>query len=237
MKRLRRRGCAGCLGIAFLFFVAAAVYQIATWPDVAALARSHPETTAFIERYRDRHGRHAVQWKWVPWSRISPHAKRAVLVGEDINFFTHSGFDVHEVRQALADAWRERRAPRGASTLTQQLAKNLYLSPAYDPVRKLREAALTVQMEKHLSKRRILEMYLNVAEFGPGIYGIEAGARHYFGKSAADLEPREAAELAAGLPRPSRWHPGSSSPSYQRRVESLLRRMQKARFLDRLLAG
>lgn len=235
MKRRVRRGCAGCMGLVLLAAGAVVLYQVATWPDVAALARRNPDTTAFLERARRERGPHAVRWTWVPWSRISTHAKRAVLVAEDINFFSHSGFDLHEVQQALGDAWRERRAPRGASTLTQQLAKNLYLSPAYDPVRKLREAVLTVQMERHLSKRRILEMYLNVAEFGPGIYGIEAAARHYFGKSAAELEPREAAALAAGLSRPSRWHPGARSPSYERRIQSLLHRMQKARFLDRLL--
>ena len=123
--------------------------------------------------------------------------------------------------------------PRGASTITQQLAKNLWLSPSRNPLRKLREGILTWQLERALSKRRILELYLNVVELGPGVYGVEAAARRYFGKPAAALEPMEAAQLAASLPRPRRWHPGVTSPAYQAHVKRVRERMERAQFLQR----
>lgn len=206
-----------------------------TWPDVAALARQNPRTTAFIEHYRREQraaGREArVAWTWTPYERISPHVKRAVLVAEDINFFAHRGFDVGEIRLALREALEEGEAPRGASTITQQLAKNLWLSPSRNPVRKLREALLTWQLERALGKRRILELYLNVVELGPGVYGIEAASRRHFGKPAADLDEDEAAQLAGGLPNPGAWQPGSGSRVYVRHVARIRARMAKAEFL------
>jgi monofunctional biosynthetic peptidoglycan transglycosylase len=152
----------------------------------------------------------------------------AALVAEDVDFFSHHGFALGEVQQALTRAIEERELPRGASTITQQLAKNLWLSPSRNPLRKAKEALLTVQLERTPGKRRILELYLNAVEFGPGIYGCEAASRHYFGKPALDLTEAEAAQLAAGLPLPSRWHPGVESRDYRRYVEAILRRMAKA---------
>ncbi len=205
-----------------------------TWPDVGALARRNPHTTAFIESYRERQrdaGRDdAVAWQWTPYADISSGVKRAVLVAEDINFFAHHGFDVTEMQYALEDALDDGEVPRGASTITQQLAKNLWLSASRNPLRKVKEAILTWQLERRLGKQRILELYLNVVELGPGIYGVEAAARHYFGKSAADLNDDEAAQLAASLPNPTRWHPGSASRGYRRYVERLGRRMEKVKF-------
>jgi monofunctional biosynthetic peptidoglycan transglycosylase len=228
--RLRRLGL--LLLLALLAFVA---YEAWTWPDVAALARRNPPTTTFIERYRDRQraaGRDdRVQRVFAPYGTIAPSVKRAVLVAEDINFFSHRGFDVDEIRNAVSKALEEGDAPRGASTITQQLAKNLWLSPSRNPLRKLEEAILTWQLERALPKRRILELYLNVAEFGPGVYGVEAASRRYFMKPAAQLTDEEAAQLAAGLPSPATWHPGSSRPGYHRHVESIRRRMAKATFL------
>jgi monofunctional biosynthetic peptidoglycan transglycosylase len=212
-------------------------YEAVTWPDVAGLARRPPATTAFIEHYRrqeraaGRPGR--VAWTWVEYSRISPHLRRAVLVAEDINFFSHRGFDPGEIEQALRKSLEEGELPRGASTITQQLAKNLWLSPSRTPVRKLEEAILTWQLERALPKRRILELYLNVAELGRGVYGAEAASRRYFSTSAAELTETQAAELAASLPRPSSWHPGVTSRAYRRHVESILRRMARAEFLWR----
>jgi monofunctional biosynthetic peptidoglycan transglycosylase len=171
----------------------------------------------------------------VPYDAISPQLKRAVLVAEDIEFFSHGGFSFAELRQAVRDALSGRRELRGASTITQQLAKNLWLSPSRNPLRKIKEALLTWQLERELSKKRILELYLNVAEFGPGIYGVEAAARHYFGAAAAEVGERQAAELAAALPRPSRWHPGSQSQSYERYILEIQRRMEMATFLRRLV--
>jgi monofunctional biosynthetic peptidoglycan transglycosylase len=208
-----------------------------TWPDVAALASRPPATTAFIERWRARQraaGRSdRVERAWVPYARISPNLKRAVLVAEDVNFFSHTGFDLGEIRQAIGTAIDEGVAPRGASTITQQLAKNLWLSPSRNPLRKVKEALLTWQLERKLGKLRILELYLNVVEFGPGVWGAEAAARHYFARPAAELDEDEAARLAASLPSPSTWHPGASSPAYRRYVDTVRRRMDKADFLRR----
>lgn len=234
-QRVRRRGLLWALAGALALFAGC---EAATWPDVAALAKEKPESTAFIDDYRGRGwfgAKKEVAWTWVPYSRISLNLKRAVVVSEDIGFFSHDGFATEEMKRALADAWEEKSLPRGASTISQQLAKNLYLSPSRNPLRKAKEALLTRQLENDLSKRRILEIYLNVVELGEGIYGAEAAARHYFGKSARSLSAREAAQLAAALPYPKGWHPGSKSKRYQRRVRIVERRMAQARWLDRRL--
>jgi monofunctional glycosyltransferase len=214
-------------------------WQVWWWPDVGALTRRNPPSTAFIDRYRAEqraHGRHdRVAWTWIPYGAISPHLKRAVLVAEDIGFFSHRGFEPAELRNAFERAMETSEMPRGASTITQQLAKNLWLSPARTPTRKLKEGVLTWQLERTLPKRRILEIYLNVAEFGPGVYGAEAASRRYFGKSAKDLTEDEAAQLAASLPSPRNWHPGVTSQNYRRHVERIKRRMAKAAFLAKLL--
>jgi len=208
------------------------------WPDVSALVRRNPPATAFIDRHRaaerarGRDGR--VAWTWAPYAAISPHLKRAVLVAEDIGFFQHRGFEPGEIRSAVEKAIETQDFPRGASTITQQLAKNLWLSPSRDPVRKVKEAILTWQLERTLSKRRILELYLNVVELGPGVYGAEAASRRYFGKPASDLSEDEAAQLAAALPNPRVWHPGATGPGYRRYAETIKRRMAKAEFLAKL---
>jgi monofunctional biosynthetic peptidoglycan transglycosylase len=212
-------------------------WEVATWPNVTRLARERPATTAFIEDYRARlraQGRpDGVAWTWTPYSAISADLKRAVLVAEDINFFSHRGFDFGEVQNALEKAVREGEGPRGASTITQQLAKNLWLSPSRNPWRKVKEAILTWQLERTLPKRRILELYLNVAEFGPGVFGAGAASQRYFGRPAAELGPAEAAALAAGLPMPAVWHPGVDSRAYRRRIASIRYQMDKAVFLAR----
>ncbi|MBI4500145.1 MAG: monofunctional biosynthetic peptidoglycan transglycosylase [Gemmatimonadetes bacterium] len=211
------------------------LYATLSWPEVRRLARERPTTTAFIERTRAELRRAGkpdrVEWRWVPDDAISPHLKRAVITSEDIGFFSHHGFALEEMRQALSEAVRERAAPRGASTITQQLAKNLWLSPSRNPLRKLKEAILTRQLERALTKRRILELYLNVVQFGPGVYGAEAAARHYFDQPAADLSEHEAALLAAGLPRPRAWNPASGSRWYHRQVARIEGRMARATFL------
>ncbi len=205
---------------------------ILTWPDVAALAERNPKNTAFIEQARSAGV--DVEWRWVSSDAISIELKKAVLVAEDLSFFDHDGFDTHEIRIAAREAVQGKRV-RGASTLTQQLAKNLWLSPSRSPTRKLREIMLTRQLESHLSKRRILEIYLNVVEFGPGIYGAEAAARHYFGLPAADLSPEQAARLAASLPRPATWHPGVESRGYEKSVSRILTLMERCGWLEKRL--
>ena len=210
-------------------------WEAATWPDVKAVATRPPATTAFIERYKEREraaGRPAqVAIRWTPYASISPDLKRAVLVAEDINFFSHRGFDWGEIKVAVEEALHDSEQPRGASTISQQLVKNLWLSPSRNPLRKVKEAALTWQVERTLGKRRILELYLNVAEVGPGIYGVGAAAQAYFGKAPADLGEEDASLLAASLPRPAAWHPGSRSRAYLRYAAAIRARMDKADFL------
>ncbi len=213
-------------------------WQWITWPSVKDLVDNNPETTAFIELYRDGGSGsedRTVDWRWVPYGEISLHLKRAVIVAEDIRFFTHHGFATEEIRAAIEEAIERGEAPRGASTLTQQLAKNLWLSPTRNPLRKLSEAALTIHLEESVPKRRLLEVYLNVVEFGTGIYGAEAAARHYFDKPASELTEREAALLAASLPRPRSWHPGVDDDRYSRRASRIRAWMSQATFLDRYL--
>jgi len=242
-KKTKKQSAAFARSVGFMLLAGvglagvAAVFVVVTWPNVAALATEKPETTAFISRYEDtqRSAGEAgeIQWTWVDWDEISPNLKKAVLVAEDIEFFSHPGFSATELRNAIKDALEEGRAPRGASTITQQLAKNLWLSPSRNPLRKFKEAILTTQLEEKLEKQRILELYLNVVEFGPGIYGAEAAARHYYSRSAQRLTRRQAALLAASLPRPSTWNPRSNSNSYLASADRIEGWMIEARFLHR----
>ena len=236
ISRLDRRVVVAAAAVALILLVWLAWTWI-TLPDVSALRTTNPETTAFIDRYREARREagesDAVAWSPVPYARISPNLTRAVIASEDTEFFFHDGFSSHELGEAVRKAIREREAPRGASTMSQQLVKNLWLSPSRSLTRKLREATLTRRLEKSLSKERILELYLNVVEFGPGIYGAEAAAQHYFGKPAGQLTPREGAMLAAGLPRPRSWNPSSSSENYARRVDRILEIESQLKFLDK----
>lgn len=228
------RGARGAGGLLLLAAVVAGTRQWSRLPDVSELAVGVPEQVASIERERAARGA-GVAWRWIPLHEISPHLVRAVLVAEDINFFSHRGFSWSELRTA----WREARAGarlRGASTITQQLAKIVYLSPERTVWRKLREAVLTVELERQLGKGRILELYLNLIDFGPGVFGAEAAARRYFQKPALFLTEDESARLAAGLSRPSQWNPAVTSPEYDDRVALILRRMTSAEFLWRHLA-
>ena len=198
-------------------------------PDVAPLARDFPKTTAFMERRRDelvRQGRSpALEWQPVPISRISPSLQRAIVVAEDSRFYEHEGVDWEAVRGAAERDWNRRRIGAGGSTLTQQLAKNLYLSPARTPWRKLREWAIARRLERDLSKKRILELYLNVIELGPRTYGVEAASRRYFSKPAAAVSPREAATLAAMIPSPRIYDPVRHPERVDRRARRILRAM------------
>ena len=199
-------------------------YAYLTLPDVRPLAGSNPATTAFIElRAREAHalGKPAKRvQRWVPYSRISPHLKRAVLVAEDAAFWEHEGVDYDELQKAM-----ELGFVRGASTITQQLAKNLYLSPSRSPVRKFRELIITRRLEAELEKARIFELYLNVIEWGDGIYGAEAAARTYFGTPAASVGPSQAALMAAAIINPRLLNIAQPSPRLTRRQQLILRRM------------
>ncbi len=200
-----------------------------TLPDVAALARTNPSTTAFIESRKadavDKGHPFTLRWTWVPLSRMSPHLLRAVLAAEDAAFYQHHGFDWEGMKDALTRNWEKGRLRRGGSTITQQLAKNLYLSPEKSLFRKAHEALLAWKLERALTKKRILELYLNTAEWGQGVYGAEAAARHHFGKPAEDVSPEEAALLAAMLPSPRRYDPLRLTPYLTKRQQAILKLM------------
>jgi len=195
-----------------LLSVAGFVAYYAVYPDVSRLKRENPRKTSFIE-YREREWKRkgkkvVIQKKWIPLGRISPYLVKAVLIAEDDKFWYHEGFDFDAIQKAIEKDLKAGKFRFGGSTVSQQLAKNLYLSPSKNPLRKIEEAIITWRIEKNLSKRRILELYLNVAEWGDaGTFGIEAAARHYYGKSASDLDPEEAARLAAVLPNPRKYSP------------------------------
>jgi monofunctional biosynthetic peptidoglycan transglycosylase len=224
MKRLLQ----GTLAAAAVGFAACA-YLYLSLPDVRPLRTKNPETTAFMElRAREavKAGKkpRKVQ-QWVAYERISPSLKRAVIVAEDAAFFSHEGVDFDELEKSFEQSWNEGKRLRGGSTITQQLAKNLYLSPSRNPVRKVEELLIARRLEAELSKRRILELYLNVIEWGDGIWGAEAAARSYFQKPASALEDDESALLAASIINPRRYSPARPSKFLLRRQELIRQRM------------
>jgi monofunctional biosynthetic peptidoglycan transglycosylase len=204
-------------------------YLYLSLPDVRVLAASNPPTTAFIE-LRGREARAAgkaprrVQ-RWVRYERISNNLRRAVLVAEDSAFWEHDGVDVEQLKESIEQSIEKGKQLRGGSTITQQLAKNLYLSPSRNPIRKLRELLIARKLEASLTKRRILELYLNVIEWGDGIYGAEAAARTYFGTSAAGLSAEQAALLAGAIINPRIHNPAHPTVRLRRRQQIILRRM------------
>jgi monofunctional biosynthetic peptidoglycan transglycosylase len=222
------------------------IYEWLTFPDLARLKDHNPETTAMIEaRAREARARGEEPKRiqvWVPLEKISPNLQRAVLAGEDTNFATHHGFDYEAIQKAWEQGQKETQKEagsdesswlpdfssfrRGGSTISQQLAKNLYLSSERSLTRKVREAVITYFMERTLSKRRILEIYLNVIEWGDGIYGAEAAAQTYFHKHASDLTPSEAAFLSAMIPSPLNiFNPQKNPRRLARRQKIILRGM------------
>lgn len=207
-------------------------YTWITLPDVRALKREPPATTAFrelrAEQAADEGRTLKMQHRWVSYDRISPHLKRAVTVAEDSAFWDHEGLDFDEIRASLEVNWMRGEFARGASTITQQLAKNLYLSPSRNPYRKVRELLITRRLEAELSKRRIFELYLNLIEWGDGIWGAEAAARAHFGVSAAVLTPAQAAMLAGAIINPRVYSPSRPNARLLRRQALILRRMGTA---------
>ncbi len=223
------------LGLVLIVFVALLAWELITFPDVAALAKERPKTTAFMEqrkeRLRDEGKSDALEWRWVRYGSVAPSLRRAVLVAEDNSFYEHEGVDVEGMKEAFERNWKRRKLTHGGSTITQQLAKNLYLSPSRNPLRKVREYFIARSLEKHLTKKRILEIYLNVVEMGERVYGAEAAARHYFGKSASALSPREAALLAGCLPNPRVMNPGNPNKRLRARQRMILSRMKRWGYL------
>jgi len=195
--------------------------------------RSHaPAETAFMAqrmqeaRAKDPHAQ--LRYTWVPYNRISVHLKRAIVAAEDAKFVDHEGFDWDGIQIAIEKNQKKGRVVAGGSTITQQLAKNLFLTPSRSYVRKAEEAVITVMLEAFLPKRRILELYLNVIEWGNGVFGAEAAARKYFGVSAAALSPEQAARLAAMAPNPRFYERNQSAPGLNRKIGIIVARMPSA---------
>jgi monofunctional biosynthetic peptidoglycan transglycosylase len=208
---------------------AASAYLYLSLPDVRPLRATNPESTAFMRlRERQAHGQGkpvARDQRWVPYSRISASLKRAVIVTEDSAFWQHEGVDYEQLRDAVETNWERGEFARGASTITQQLAKNLYLNPDKNPLRKVKELLITRRLEVELSKQRILEIYLNVIEWGDGVWGAEAAARRYFRKSAGELTASESALLAGAIANPHIMDPGRPTARLRRRQQMIMRRM------------
>ena len=219
------RGLGAVAALAFALFA----YVYLTLPDVRVLAATNPTKTAFMElreREAAQEGRRLRHYQaWVPYTRISPSLKRAVLVAEDDAFWQHEGIDMEQLKISIRNDIEKGQAIRGGSTITQQLAKNLYLSPSRNPIRKLRELIIARRLEAELSKARIFEIYLNVIEWGDGIWGAEAAARSYFGSSAAALSADQAALLAGAIINPRVYSPAHPNARLQRRQRIILSRM------------
>lgn len=192
------------------------------YPDVSKLKKENPRKTSFMD-YREKEylakGKKVkIQSKWVPLGSISQYLLKAVIIAEDDKFWSHHGFDKEAIQKAFERNLEAGTFKFGGSTISQQLAKNLYLTPAKNPVRKLKEAIITWRLERTLSKRRILEIYLNVVEWGEGVFGAEAASLRYFGKSASALTVQEAARLAAALPNPRSYRVDGKSRYVERRA-------------------
>lgn len=224
---LRQAGRFGAAFAAIAF--AAAGYVYLTLPDVRVLARVNPTSTAFMRlraaEAADEGRKLRHEHQWMAYSRISKNLVTAVLVAEDSAFWDHEGIDLEQIRQSIQLSLRDGGSIRGASTITQQLAKNLYLSPSRDPLRKVRELIIARRMEAALTKARILEIYLNVIEWGDGIWGAEAAARTYFGVSSSRLNRAQAALLAGAIINPRLYSPARPNARLLRRQRIILGRM------------
>jgi monofunctional biosynthetic peptidoglycan transglycosylase len=217
--------------ILLLWFVAD-IARYFIYPDIGLLVDENPAKTAFME-YREAQWKQEglidkkIDQKWVSLDHVSQNLIKAVLIAEDDKFWQHEGFDYQAIERAIEKNILAKKFKMGGSTISQQLAKNLYLSPTKNPIRKIKEAILTWRLEKTLSKRRILELYVNVAEWGDGIFGIGQAARHYYGISAASLSARQASRLAAILPNPILYSPTGSSRYVRNRSNIIYAIMRK----------
>jgi monofunctional biosynthetic peptidoglycan transglycosylase len=228
VKRALRLAGWLALALAGIFLAVQLSYLVRVW----WWNGHNPASTAFmqasLERLREKNPKAALRHTWVPYARISPHLKRAVVAAEDANFADHEGFDWEAIERALEKNRQRGKVVGGGSTISQQLAKNLFLSGARTPWRKGQEALITVMIEQVMDKRRILEIYLNVIEWGDGVFGAEAAARHYFGTSAAALGPGSAARLAAMVPNPRFYDRNRNTRWLTRKTETILARMPAA---------
>ena len=227
MPRLRtlKRAARWTLRLLLLALVIDLIYLASIWPEWARLRAGPIPRSEFMQQYAAAQVAHRwpqTRWRPVPLKQIPRHTVRAVLIAEDSRFYTHSGFDFTAIREAWDYNLSAGRIAFGASTISQQTAKNLFLSPARTPLRKWHELIFTFALERNLSKQRILELYLNVAEFGRGIYGVDAAARAYWGVPVSALTVEQSAQLAATLPGPVKHNPYTRTRYFERRSKKIL---------------
>lgn len=220
-----RRSLRWVLRIFLIFLIADFVYLALIWPDWNKLANGNIPKSSFMQLYEEQRVERdwpKLRWQPIPQNKIPRHMLRAVLLAEDSRFYEHSGFDLIAIREALDYNFGRGEMLVGASTISQQTVKNLYLSPSRNPLRKWHEMVLTWGLEHNLRKSRILELYLNVTEFGRGIYGVQAAAQAYYGVDVASLSLVQAAELAASLPSPVKNNPETRTERFVRRTQRIL---------------
>lgn len=213
------------LELAYVMFL----WQGRNIASTGAIPESH-----FMETYKkeqtNKTGLPAPRWNPVSLNEIPAHVVKAFIIAEDTRFFVHHGFDVDSIKLALTESWNKKRLTRGASTISQQTAKNLFLTPERSLLRKGHELILTAVLEARLNKNRILEIYLNVAEFGVGVYGVDAAARYYWRRPVQHLTVQQAAQLAATLPWPQRHNPATRTNTFLQHAKRIIRRMQSESF-------
>ena len=213
--------------ILIIVIIMDAGYLIGIWPDWGLYKAGPVQQSNFIRSYIFAQHQHPgwpqLRWKPKPINKISKHMIRALIVAEDSRFYTHSGVDLEALKAAMDYNMSDKRFVYAGSTISQQTVKNVFLSASRNPLRKWHELVLTLAMEQNLTKQRILELYLNVAEFGRGIYGVEAAARHYWGISAENLSINQSIQLAATLPAPVAHNPSTRTRFFTRRVNKIAR--------------
>ena len=211
--------------ILVIVFVMDTGYLIGIWPDWKIYAEGPVQQSSFIRNYISQHYRHRdwpqLHWQPVPINKIPKHMIRALIVAEDARFYSHSGIDTDALQEVMEYNLSKNRFVYGGSTISQQTIKNIFLSPSRNPLRKWHELALTIGMERNLSKKRILTLYLNIVEFGRGIYGVNAAAQYYWGIPASRLSVRQSIELAATLPAPVKHNPKTRTKFFLKRVKKI----------------
>jgi monofunctional glycosyltransferase len=217
--------------VVLLMIAAVVIYQFWIFGNVVWWIWFNPSTSAFMEDrlevLQQKNPDAVLRHQWVPYERISIHLKRALIAAEDAKFLDHDGFDWEAIQKAYEKNLKKGKVVAGGSTISQQLAKNLFLSGRRTPWRKVEEALITLMMENVMSKRRIFEIYLNVIEWGNGVFGAQAAARYYYGTSAANLGPEQAARLAAMVPKPRFYDKVRETPLLERRTGIILERMSQ----------
>jgi monofunctional biosynthetic peptidoglycan transglycosylase len=226
----RRKLWRWLLLIAVLTPIAVTAYILLTLPDVSSLRTKDPSSTAFMksrqEEARKKGRTIAIQKEWVDFAGIPELLKEAVRITEDASFYWHKGIDFEEIKESIKRDIREKRFARGGSTITQQLAKNIFLSPSKNPLRKVREYFIAKRLEKALSKERIFTLYLNLIELGSGIFGVQAASRYYFGRDVSELSVEEIVRLTAIIPRPVTTDPRGSKGWLNWRCSMILEKLR-----------